>query len=97
MTILLEYLKVSGEIGKFDLDAAIDVIEGIRGTKVLILYAPDCDVFIETKEGTIENAHGISSETKEVNEPYLKTHFSLNSDDISKIRSNPKQWRFQST
>ncbi|MBU2862484.1 hypothetical protein KO489_01360 [Reinekea forsetii] len=97
MTILLEYLKVSGEIGKFDLDAAIDVIECISGTKALILYAPDCEVFIETKEGTIENSHGMSSETNEVNESYLKTHFSLSSDDISKIRNNPKQWRFQST
>jgi hypothetical protein len=97
MTILLKYLKVSGEIGKFDLDAAIDVIEGIKGTKVLILYAPDCDVFIETKEGTIENAHGMSSETNEISESYLTTHFSLSSGDISKIRSNPKQWHFQST
>ena len=97
MTILLEYLKVSGEIGKFDLDAAIDVIEGISGTKALILYAPDFEVFIETKEGTIENAHGMSSETNEVNESDLKTHFSLSSDDISQIRNNPKQWHFQST
>jgi hypothetical protein len=92
---------MSGEVGKFDLDAAIDVIEGSSGSKPqrngLILYATDCDVFIETRNGTIENAHGMSSETIEVNESYLKAHFSLSSDDVSKIRNNPKQWCFQST
>jgi len=98
--MLYKYTKESGEVGQFDLDAVIDVIRGPSGSKplwsALVLYDPEAEIFIETRDNPTENAHGTPSETVEVNEGYLQTYFSLTSKDLIRIRRSPKKWRFRS-
>jgi hypothetical protein len=95
-----KYVKISGELGQVDLDAAISVIRGPSGSKpmwsALVLYDPEADIFIETRDNPVGNAHGTPSESIEVDEVYLQTHFSMTANDFIEIRRSPKQWRLRS-
>ncbi|WP_157718184.1 hypothetical protein [Halopseudomonas xinjiangensis] len=86
-------------MGQVDLDAVIDVIKGPSGNKpmwsALVFYEAEASIFIETRDRPAGFAHGTPSETVEVDEVYLQTHFGLTNRDIAEIRRFPERWRLR--
>jgi hypothetical protein len=93
-----EYISISGNRVRFDLDAVVDICSGYSGTRrdwtATLIYVPEKMTFVELRSSPQDFRGNSQGEEVEVNSQYIEKTFKITVNQQRAIQARPNDWSF---
>lgn len=95
--IRCDYTTENGRKVVFDLDSVIDVAIGFskkrQGWTATLIYVPETRAFVELRSSPQDIRGNSKEEAEEVSSAYISEAFAIDSEGLTRVKSNPSSWQ----